>query len=199
MISVLAVEDDPLHLQSYQDAILATDDLHWCAGVGTVREGIAALAPLNPAVVLVDLELPDGSGLEVVKAVRQQCPKAEVLVVSVFGDEGSLMDAVRAGATGYLLKDAPGPDFVASIRDIHAGRSPISPALARQLLVAYHSEAPTVVRLDDSSTVRTGEGLSERETQVLQAVARGHTYAEIAHRHFISPHTVATHVKNIYR
>lgn len=202
MIAVLAVEDDLLCLQSYCSAVQAAPDLHWCAGVGTAREGIAALTHHQPDVVLVDLGLPDASGLEVVRAARHLRPHAEVMVVSVFGDERSLLDAVRAGATGYLLKDAMGESFVAAIRDVRAGRSPISPALARHLLSGYRAEVPGVAPAAlPAGDVKTGvEGdLSRRETEILHAVSRGQTYAEIAERYFISPHTVATHVKNIYR
>jgi DNA-binding NarL/FixJ family response regulator len=193
MIAVLAVEDDALHLQNFREAVQAAPDLHWCAGVGNVRDGIAALEQYQPDVVLVDLGLPDASGLEVVHAARRLCPRAEVMVVSVFGDESTLLEALRAGATGYLLKDAMGSDFLTAIRDIHAGRSPISPSLARHLLRAYRPGSPMPAAAPGEN------GLSERETEILQAVSRGHPYAEIAQRHFISPHTVATHVKNIYR
>lgn len=194
---MFVVEDDPLHQQRYSEAIDAAPDLHFCGSAMTAHQAMAALALANPDVLLVDLGLPDASGLEVMHAARRMCPQAEIMVVSIFGDERSLIDAIRAGATGYLLKDTQAHDFAEVIRDVRAGRSPISPTLARYLLDAYHlntraPEALPRVPVD-------GESLSAREKEILQAVSRGLTFPEIGRRLFISPHTVATHVKNIYR
>ena len=160
-----------------------------------------ALATLRPDVLLVDLGLPDTSGLEVVRAARRDCPQTEIMVVSIFGDERSLTEAIRAGATGYLLKDTQAHDFAEAIRDVRAGRSPISPALARYLLNAWQAvnAAPDAATPPVRTQAAGSDGLSERETEILQAVSRGLTFAEIGRRLFISPHTVATHVKNIYR
>jgi DNA-binding NarL/FixJ family response regulator len=199
MISVLVVEDDPLHLQRYRETIEAAPDMTWCAGVGTAREGIESLS-LMPDVLLIDLGLPDASGLTVVQAARARCPQSEIMVVSIFGDERSLMDAIRAGATGYLLKDTPALDFVAAIRDVRSGHSPISPSLARHLLNAWR--IPTTPQTQAAENALAPEGtdvLSVREIEILRAVSRGLTFVEIGKRSFISPHTVASHVKNIYR
>jgi DNA-binding NarL/FixJ family response regulator len=193
MISVYVVEDDPQHRQRYRDAVDSAPDLDWAGSATTVREAVQAIPLANPDVVLVDLGLPDASGLDVVRSVRRTCPQAEIMVVSVFGDERSLMAAIRAGATGYLLKDTYTVDFVSAIRDVRAGQSPISPTLARYLLAAWRpAERPPAVEGPQ-------EGLTDRETEILNAVSRGLNQAEIGKRLFISPHTVATHIKNIYR
>ena len=193
MISVYVVEDDPQHRQRYRDAVDSAPDLVWAGSTTTVREAIQAIPSANPDVVLVDLGLPDASGLEVVRSVRRSCPQAEIMVVSVFGDERSLMAAIRAGATGYLLKDTYTVDFVSAIRDVRAGQSPISPTLARYLLAAWRpADRPATAESPQ-------EGLTDRETEILKAVSRGLNQAEIGKRLFISPHTVATHIKNIYR
>ena len=203
MTSVLVVEDDPLHLQRYRETIEAASDMTWCAGVGTAREGIECLS-LQPDVLLIDLGLPDASGLTVVQAARLKCPQSEIMVVSIFGDERSLMDAIRAGATGYLLKDTPALDFVAAIRDVRSGHSPISPSLARHLLNAWRipttPAAPAGTPAMETTAAPEGtDVLSTREIEILRAVSRGLTFVEIGKRSFISPHTVASHVKNIYR
>ena len=201
MISVFVVEDNIQHQQRFREAIDAAPDLCFCGASATAGDAMGALATLSPDVLLVDLGLPDASGLEVVRAARRQSPQTEIMVVSIFGDERSLTDAIRAGATGYLLKDTQAHDFAEAIRDVRAGRSPISPALARYLLNAWQAVhapaagAPPAVR----APAAAADGLSERETEILQAVSRGLTFAEIGRRLFISPHTVATHVKNIYR
>ena len=205
MISVFVVEDDLLHQQRYREAIDAAPDLHCCGCASTARDAITAIALANPDVLLVDLGLPDASGLEVMRATRRDCPQTEIMVVSIFGDERSLIDAIRAGATGYLLKDTQTHDFAEVIRDVRAGRSPISPTLARYLLDAYqlstrNMPTPTETKVVTSTHGEAGpELLSDREKEILQAVSRGLTFPEIGRRLFISPHTVATHVKNIYR
>ncbi|MDO9359813.1 MAG: response regulator transcription factor [Polaromonas sp.] len=201
MISVFVVEDDPQHQQRYREAITAAPDLLFCGAAGTAHEAVDVLAAIRPDVLLVDLGLPDTSGLEVVRAARRDCPQTEIMVVSIFGDERSLTEAIRAGATGYLLKDTQAHDFAEAIRDVRAGRSPISPALARYLLNAWQAvnAAPDAATPPARTQAAGSDGLSERETEILQAVSRGLTFAEIGRRLFISPHTVATHVKNIYR
>lgn len=200
MISVFVVEDDTQHQQRFREAIDAAPDLCFCGAAGTAGQAIAALATLSPDVLLVDLGLPDASGLEVVRTARRQSPQTEIMVVSIFGDERSLTDAIRAGATGYLLKDTQAHDFAEAIRDVRAGRSPISPTLARHLLNAWQAVHAPVGGVSVARPPAAGtDGLSERETEILQAVSRGLTFAEIGRRLFISPHTVATHVKNIYR
>lgn len=202
VISVLAVEDEPAHQQAYEAAVRGAPDLHWAGSFGTAAAGIAALETHNPDVLLVDLGLPDASGLEVIRAARRLCPQAESMVVSVFGDERSLAEAIRSGATGYLLKDTRGPALVAAIRELRAGHSPISPPLARHLLRAYpqtHHEPAAAATGGSDADAPVETPLSRRETEILRAVAQGLTFSEIGERNFISPHTVATHVKNIYR
>jgi DNA-binding NarL/FixJ family response regulator len=196
VISVYFVEDDPSHAREFERAIAAATDLSCIGCAGTAARAIQDLQALRPDVLMVDLGLPDGSGLEVIRFARARCPYTEIMVISMFGDEDSLIEAIRAGATGYLLKDALPGDFVASIRDLRAGHSPISPVLARYLLNAYR---PGAQPQPDPGHASDSRALSEREREVLHCVARGMTFAEIARHAFISQHTVATHVKNIYR
>lgn len=210
MISVYVVEDDPSLMRSYRVKVEQSGTLHWAGCAGDARSAIAALDEVNPDVLLVDIGLPDASGLTVVRAARQRCPQAEVMVVSVFGDEKSVIDALRAGASGYLLKDSAAGDFVRAIHELRAGQSPISPALARHLLNAWQrvtTSSPSTHTAGMAGTAGTsgadaagpvGE-LSSREVEILRAVSRGLTFAEVGERLFISQHTVSTHVKNIYR
>ena len=144
---------------------MAAPDLDWAGSPTTVRGAVQAIPRANPDVVLVDLGLPDASGLDVVRSVRRTCPQAEIMVVSVFGDERSLMAAIRAGATGYLLKDTYTVDFVSAIRDVRAGQSTISPTLARYLLAARRpAERPPAAE-------GAQEALTDRETEILTAAA----------------------------
>ena len=127
-----------------------------------------------PDVMLVDLGLPDGSGLDLIRAARELSADTQSLVVTVLGDEKSVLTAVEAGARGYLLKDAEPTDVAQSIRDLLAGGSPISPAIARHLLARFQEPAPS------SHAESAGPHLSEREREVLDLVVKGMTYAEIA-------------------
>ncbi|MES2978883.1 MAG: response regulator transcription factor [Pseudomonadota bacterium] len=192
IISVVLVEDNPLHAQRYREN-LALDPLLWPAGeFNCVQDAICGIERLAPDVALIDLELPDGSGLDVVRHIRRQLPDTAVMVVSIFGNERSLVNAIEAGATGYLLKDSKATDFNQSIHALRAGESPISPSLARHLLRRIEL-APSVPKAAIASP------LSPRETTILNAIAQGHGIAEIGIELHISPLTVKTHVQNIYR
>lgn len=194
-ISVAVVEDDPLHRERFSDNLRADAALRLAAELAGAQDAIAAIGDLRPDVLLVDLDLPDGSGFDVIRHTRQVSPATEIMVVSIFGGENNLIQAIEAGATGYLLKDSMPEDFNAAIHALRAGESPISPSLARLLLKRYQpaeTQPPAKTETEPSP-------LSRREIDILELVARGIGFAEVAERLFISPHTVKTHVKNIYR
>ncbi len=191
-MTVAIVEDDPLHRERFLDNLRADAQLQLAGEYATVAQAMDALGPLQPDVLLVDLDLPDGTGFDVITHARRMCPATEIMVVSVFGGEANLLRAIESGATGYLLKDSLPADFNAAIHALRAGESPISPPLARLLLRRHQSPAPAAAATDTPM-------LSRRELDILDLVARGVSFAEAAQQLFISPHTVKTHVKNIYR
>jgi DNA-binding NarL/FixJ family response regulator len=157
-----------------------------------VRAAMAWLgAHAPPDVLLADLQLPDGSGIDVIRWLRQHAPAAEAMVISVFGDESHVVAAIEAGATGYLLKDASAEEIADGIRRLIEGESPISSAIARHLLRRFQP-APAAV----SERVSP---LTQREGEVLQLIAKGLSYQRIADTLTMSPHTVTTHIKQIYR
>jgi DNA-binding NarL/FixJ family response regulator len=156
---------------------------------------MAAIARASIDVALVDLGLPDGSGIDVIKTIRSRQPRCDVMVMSIFQDEEMVLRAIEAGATGYLLKDSAPPDIVASIRALRAGGAPISPLIARLLLDRFRS--PDATRQAAGRTTGT-LALSEREVEILRIVAKGLSLAEIAKLLGISVNTVKTHVKRIY-
>ena len=208
---VLVVEDDVRARGFFEQSVRASDRLRWMAGLGTVREALQWLAASAeaPDVLLADLGLPDGSGLEVIRATVARFPRCEPLVISVFGDEDNVLASIEAGAVGYLHKDAPPEDIAQTILDMKAGASPISPMIARRVLAKYrllHSAAsagaqaevpaaaaPPAVPGADAPAL-----LSAREQEVLTLIARGFSYAEIARLKSLSVHTVQTHIKNLY-
>lgn len=194
-ISVLVVEDNPRFRQSFVDAVRADPGLSLVGAAANGAEGMALLLEHKPDVVLVDLDLPDFSGVQIIRRASRDLPDTDVMVITVFGDERSIIESIEAGATGYLLKDALPPDFVGQIHALRAGGSPISPVIARRLLGRFQPPGTPV-------PVTGSEGrpeLSEREHAVLSLVAKGFTFGEISGVLSVSPHTVTTHVKRIYR
>ena len=171
------------------------DALELVAAVGTCREARTALAGAHGIdVALVDLGLPDGDGVTLIREIRAGANPPEVMVVSMFGDEEHVVAALEAGATGYLLKDANPVDVGTAIVDLLAGGSPISPAIARHLLQRFQGtgEPP------GGDPSRAMPDLTARERDVLEVLAKGFTFEEAAGILGISFHTVAGHVKHIY-
>jgi DNA-binding NarL/FixJ family response regulator len=198
MYRVLIVEDDVAFRNRYA-AILAKDDaFQVAASVGTGAEGLAMLDLRKPDILLVDLGLPDFSGIEVIRHANKTLPNCECMVVTVFGDEEHVLASIEAGASGYLLKDAAEDSFLSSIRELIAGGSPISPIIARRLLKRFQLEsAPSNTTI--STEVESDVTLSEREREILLLASKGYNYPEMGKLMGISPHTVTSHVKKIYR
>lgn len=191
---VLIVEDDTPTRERLAGVIggAAGLELAGCASdCASARELLAQKPPAD--VLLTDLGLPDGSGMELIRESRRLKPPPEVMVISVFGDERHVIAAIEAGASGYLLKDAAAERIVESIEELIAGGSPISPGIARHLLRRFQQP---VSPQPDESEVPT---LTPREMEVLLLVSKGFSYAEIAATLELSVHTVTSHIKHIYR
>lgn len=203
-IRVATVEDDAASRIALVAALNAAGDMRllWAASART--EALAALARPDaepPDVLLVDLGLPDGSGLEVIAAARRRWPACAPMVCTIFGDEEHVLAAIEAGAMGYLLKDATPEVVVQEVRSLHAGGSPINPLVARKLLL--HAQRGGAPAADVAEAIEAAAGdelpsLSARELEVLRLVSRGHTLAEVAQALVVSPHTARTFVRRIY-
>lgn len=200
MPRVLIVEDDPAFRARYAAMLSSDTTFEVVASVGTGGEGLAMLDLRAPDVLLVDLGLPDFSGIEVIRHASQTLPKCECMVVTVFGDEEHVLASIEAGAAGYLLKDASEESFLSGIRELINGGSPISPIIARRLLKRFHAEAPQInVVADTADEEASGVALSDREREILLLASKGFNYPEMGKLMSISPHTVTSHVKKIYR
>ena len=210
---VLIVEDDAQMRDFFAASVSRCDRLELAASMGSVGEARAWLdnAKHHVDVVLVDLGLPDGSGLEVIRYARQLHPECEPLVISMFGDEDNVLASIEAGAVGYLHKDASPEDIAQTLLDVKAGASPISPMIARGMLAKYRSlqlaattgagaRGETMVAARGPTSPKAGATalLSMREQEVLDLIARGFSYAEIARVKGLSVNTIQTHIKNLY-
>lgn len=197
-ITVSVVEDEPRMRERVGRAIMADPSLHLHHSYATARDALAGMRGAAVDVMLVDLGLPDVSGLEVIRACRRLHPQCEVLVLTIFGDENSMLRAFEAGAKGYLLKDGTEADLAMHVRSLQAGGSPMSPVIARQLLHHLHPVKPVQPLVNFDPEPPTEANLTGREQEILERVARGFTYTEIATQLDVSATTVRTHVRNIY-
>lgn len=184
----MIVEDDRAIRERFAKAIAADARAMLVEQAATGREAIARLAIVRPDVLLVDLGLPDIHGTEVIRHAARTLPKCDVMVITVFADERSVLGSVESGACGYVLKDCTDAEFVDSIVELRAGGAPMSPGIARIVLSRLRKPAP-----------REDAGLSSREIDVLNMLSRGYSYAEVGAQLSISVQTVRTHIKNSYR
>ena len=193
-IDVAIVEDDAAPRERYTDLIASATDIRLLWTAHTAAEALRLLESGAPHVLLVDLGLPDASGLQVIARAKARHPECEVMVVSVFGDEEHVVGAIAAGASGYLLKDALADSFLNTIRELRGGGSPISPSIARIVLNRARPAAPSAAAGQPPECE-----LAEREQQILALVAKGFNFQEIGRLLEVSPNTVKTHIYRIYR
>lgn len=203
MNSVIIIEDlSPARIR-FAQVIDRHPDLKLAGTAATLRDGIALLHRTHPDVVLLDLGLPDGSGVTLLNEINAQAYPTQALIISVYGDEHTVVPALEAGAAGYLLKDHPTEDIPEAIFQMIQGGAPISPVIARHMLRRFRpAESIETIRGSreapaDSHPPR--EPLTKREHEVLELVSRGYTSQEIAEQKGKSYHTITTHVRNIYR
>jgi DNA-binding NarL/FixJ family response regulator len=186
VIAVLLVDDHALLREGLRTIVDASPDLHV---VGSAADGQAALdlvAETAPDVVLMDLSMPTMDGVTATRRITSEYPGVQVLVLTSFSDGERVMDALDAGAAGYVLKDAEPASLLAAIREVAAGRSPLDPRVARTLLTARRSPTPPV-------------DLTDREREVLALVGQGLANKQIARRLGIREGTVKAHLTSVYQ
>lgn len=199
--TVLIVDDEPEFIRRFTNAVLTDPELTLAGSAATARAAIAMLDAQPPDVMLLDLGLPDQNGVEVIRHAVRHHKSCDVLVVTMFDDDQHVIDAIEAGAAGYLLKDANRESIVTSIRELKAGGSPISPGIARRVLQRFRlavapapGPAPAAAKAP-----ATPSPLTDRETELLRLTAKGLSFDTIGELMGISPHTVVAHVRKIYR
>lgn len=192
MIRTAIVEDDPAAVDRLRAAIKPAGDIALVAVARNMQAGMLLVAAGGFDVLLCDLGLPDGNGIAVIRECARRHPETDIIVITIFADQAKVIESIKAGARGYLLKDERLESCVDGIREIRRGGSPISPIIARQLLQ----------QLQPANAIAAGplaEPLSPREAEVLNLLARGFSYSEIAGLLTLSAQTVGTYVKRIYR
>ncbi|MEC4721485.1 response regulator transcription factor [Noviherbaspirillum sp. CPCC 100848] len=193
-IGVMIVEDDAVTRKALSLAIESEPKLRLLAALESVKAALTWLEVNVPEVLMTDLGLPDGSGLEVIHACTSRHPQTDIMVVTMSSDEANVLACIEAGASGYVLKDAGKTDIARAVLDLRSGGAPMSPAIARMVLAKVRGgNKPVVAREQDPAT-----SLTKRESAILDLIARGDSYGEVAKLLSVSVGTVQTHIKNIY-
>lgn len=198
LIRVALVDDDLDFQMAVADALAMASDVTLQSVVGTMADGLIMLNGSQVDVLIVDLGLPDGSGIEIIKTAHEKWPECNLMVSTTFGDELHVMQSLEAGATGYILKDSDPINLINEIKSLHSGGSPISPLIARKILTHFCSDAKKTTAQDLSALASTPVSLSKREQEVLEYITKGFSSNEIASLLEVSPHTILTFVRRIY-
>ncbi len=190
-IRVLVVEDEERIRKTLVRLLQERHDIRITGAVASGPEAVTAALEGNVEVLLLDLGLPGLDGIEVTKKVKSARPEVEILIFTVFDDEDKVLEAIQAGAAGYLLKGASTNQIAEAICEVHAGGSVVQPKLARRLLNLFRGTGGTRKKEDNP--------LSHRETEILELIAKGLSNAEVADTLRISRSTVRTHLEHIYQ
>ena len=189
--NVVLLEDDKDTRAFFEDCVRTHPSLALKASFATLRAARDWFALDTADVLLTDLALPDGHGLTLIRELHERQPSCDILVVSVFGDEESVLACVEAGAVGYIHKDSTPANVGQIVVDVKRGASPISPMIARKLLERLRIKGA-------ANAAAKPILLSPRESEVLELIARGYAYAEIARLQNVTIHTIQSHIKNLY-
>jgi len=201
---ILLVDDDPALRRRLAGVVAQVAPKATCTEAATLGEAREQLGRRRFELVLLDVGLPDGSGLDLLPWLAAHAPDSDAVVISSLGDDATVLHAIQGGAVGYLLKNGSDMELGLSLASMQRGGAPIDPVIARRILhlmasgTAASQQKVTVVNIATETTA-TKTALSERELDVLKLVAQGHTNREIAQGLGLSVHTIECHAKNIYR
>jgi DNA-binding NarL/FixJ family response regulator len=202
-IRVFVVEDQAKILKNQLKLLEASKDI---VIIGTALSGETAVEEvpkLKPDVLLLDLGLPRMSGIDVTREVKAKCPEVEILIFTIFDEEDKVLEAVKEGASGYLLKGTPADKIIEAIKEVRIGGTVIQPNLARRLLRHFRVAEGDGAVVPQLPPPPPGEPqykpLSVRETEILQLIAKGVSNSEAAHMLTLSKATIRTHLEHIYR
>jgi DNA-binding NarL/FixJ family response regulator len=190
-LRILVAEDHPLFRKGMISLLSSVPEFEVVGEAATGEEAVARAADLQPDVVLMDLQMPNVNGIEATRKILQESPSVRVLVVTLFEDEDSVFTALRAGARGYVLKDADEEEMVMAIRAVGRGEAIFSPAIAERVLAYFASPLP-------AAPPQAFPTLTDREREILNLIAQGHPNPSIAKQLHLSTKTVGNYVSNIF-
>jgi len=189
MSTTVAIVEDNAELRgSLERIITESPDFELVGACDTAETALARLPKKPPQVVLMDINLPGRSGIECTRHLRDKCPDTQVLILTVYDDSDNILNALKAGACGYLLKRATPAEILQAITDVKEGGAPMSISIARKVVASFREPPPDPA----------AETLTERQSEVLGYLTKGYSTKEIAAAMFVSLNTVKTHLKNIY-
>jgi DNA-binding NarL/FixJ family response regulator len=186
-MKVSIVEDDVLLRQNLKLLLSGETGISVVSVYGSAEEALAGIKRAHPEILLADIGLPGMSGIELIGKLKDQMPELEIMAHTVFDDRETVFSAIKAGASGYILKGSTPRELIDALHTLAKGGSPMSPKIARKVIREFQDEG-----VDEQYL------LSHRETEIVREIENGLTYKDIAARLNISPHTVHTHIKNIY-
>jgi DNA-binding NarL/FixJ family response regulator len=189
-IKVAIVEDNDEIREGLSVLINGSTGYQCVATYADAEHALKFLPIQKPDVVLMDIHLPKMSGIECVQELKEEHPEMQVMMLTVYDDDDLVFKSIVAGASGYILKKTPPSELLDAIRELHDGGSPMSDRIARKVVQAFQQMGKSSKETED---------LSQRETEILSYVAKGYQDKEIAEKFFLSPETVRTHLRNIYK
>src|SRR6266567_8415397 len=189
---VIIADDHELARLGLRTMLVPEPDLDVVGEAATGRETVALADELDPDLVLMDIRMPDLDGLVATRKIKETHPRTSILVVTLSEDPDYLLEALRVGAAGFVLKDASRREVVAAVRQVLGGESPLDPKLAAQLIRRLAGQTPP-----KDEPARRGDNLTQRELEVLRLIAEGKTNHDIAQALFVSVGTVKVHVERI--
>jgi DNA-binding NarL/FixJ family response regulator len=195
-IRVLIADDHALFRRGLEMVLEEEDDIDLVGQASDGTEAVTVAGESLPDVVLMDIRMPKSSGIEACRATKEVAPSAKIVMLTISDEEEDLFEAIRAGASGYLLKDIPLDEVAEAVRAVHGGQSLINPSMAGKLLTEFATLAKRDSEEEQAQHVAPPK-LTDREMEVLKLVARGMNNRDIAKELFISENTVKNHVRNI--
>ena len=189
MIKVGIVEDNKTLREGFETLINRTPEMQCICACGTVGDAVKQIPPAQPDVVLMDIQLPDGTGIDCTARIKEQLPDVQIIVVTVYAYSDWIFQALQAGASGYLLKRATPARIIEAIREAQEGGVPMTPEIARKVIGQFQAPVKAAEEV---------ESLTPRETEVLQFIMHGLANKEIADRMSISVNSVKWHLRHIY-
>ncbi|MBS1774794.1 MAG: response regulator transcription factor [Bacteroidetes bacterium] len=188
MIRIAIVEDNSTLRQTLATLLEQTDGLHCVCALPNLLNVVSEIRKATPDIVLMDIGLPNISGIEGVRTIKENFPKIEILMFTVFEDDDKIFEAIQSGASGYLVKKSTPSEIIDAIFSLADGGAPMSASIARKVVQSFQK-----------TTKKTTLHLTTRESEILYSLVDGMSYKKLAEKYFISVSTVRTHIRNIYK